>query len=221
MQGLGLEMGGSGMQQQHQQDRELSNSAHLSTTTTKSDQPKETIPKKMTWASIASQPAKPQTRTNSSSLTLKKKGPGMPPPPMVPGKHNMDIGTWDSPSKNGPIMVPAPAPPVIVPPPIIEPSPLSQQKVSSNNNNASSSGSGSGGGTGMPTPQQQHQQQIHSNAPQQQQHNMHMQQQQHVGGGQQMRPSWSGPNNRGPHPGMIAPQQIQQQRSNMGPGQGK
>lgn len=61
MQGLGLEMGGSGMQQhQQQQERELSNSAHLSTT--KSDQPKETIPKKMTWASIASQPAKPQTR---------------------------------------------------------------------------------------------------------------------------------------------------------------
>lgn len=62
MQGLGLEMGGPGVQQQHhqQQDRELSNSAHLSSS--KSDQPKETIPKKMTWASIASQPAKPQTR---------------------------------------------------------------------------------------------------------------------------------------------------------------
>lgn len=136
----------------------------------------------------------------------------MPPPPMVPGKHNMDIGTWDSPSKNGPIMVPPPAPPVIVPPPIIEPSPLSQQK---NSNNSSG-----GGVAGMPTPQQ-HQSQpqtTHTNAPQQ--HNMHMQQQ-HAGG-PPMRP-WSGPNNRGPHPGMMAPpmQQHQQQRSNMGPGQGE
>lgn len=54
-------------------------------------------PKKTTWASIASQPVKSsQTRM---SATLKKK-PGMPshikvpPPPMIPGKHNMsmDIG---------------------------------------------------------------------------------------------------------------------------------
>ncbi|KAL1132086.1 hypothetical protein AAG570_010044, partial [Ranatra chinensis] len=30
------------------------------------------------------------------SAGVKKKGPGMPPPPMVPGKHNMDIiGTWE------------------------------------------------------------------------------------------------------------------------------
>lgn len=50
-------------------------------------------PKKMTWASIASQPAKPQPQVTSSGM--KKKGPGMPPPPMVPGKHNMDIGTWE------------------------------------------------------------------------------------------------------------------------------
>lgn len=138
----------------------------------------------------------------------------MPPPPMVPGKHNMDIGTWDSPSKNGPIMVPSPAPPVIVPPPIIEPSPLSQQKVSNN----SSGGGGGGSGTAMPTPQQQqHQQPTHPNA-QPQQHNLHMQQQ-HIGG-PPMRPSWSGPNNRGPHPGMMAPPIQHQQRSNMGPGQG-
>nr|CAD7598349.1 unnamed protein product [Timema genevievae] len=54
-------------------------------------------PKKMTWASIASQPAKPQPPVSSGGM--KKKGPGMPPPPMVPGKHNMDIGTWEG--KNG------------------------------------------------------------------------------------------------------------------------
>lgn len=60
---------------------------------TSSTASKETAdkPKKMTWATIASQPVKSsQTRVSS---TLKKK-PGMPPPPMIPGKHNMDIGTW-------------------------------------------------------------------------------------------------------------------------------
>lgn len=30
------------------------------------------------------------------SQGLKKKGPGMPPGPIIPGKHNMDIGTWDT-----------------------------------------------------------------------------------------------------------------------------
>ncbi|XP_067014569.1 YTH domain-containing family protein 3 [Anabrus simplex] len=54
-------------------------------------------PKKMTWATIAGQPAKPQPQVSSGGM--KKKGPGMPPPPMVPGKHNMDIGTWEG--KNG------------------------------------------------------------------------------------------------------------------------
>lgn len=34
-------------------------------------------PKKLTWASIASQPAKPQVTVQNSGL--KKKGPGMPP----------------------------------------------------------------------------------------------------------------------------------------------
>lgn len=47
-------------------------------------------PKKTTWASIASQPAKPQLTLQNQGL--KKKGPGMPPGPIVPGKHNMDIG---------------------------------------------------------------------------------------------------------------------------------
>ncbi|XP_044751533.1 YTH domain-containing family protein 2 isoform X2 [Coccinella septempunctata] len=51
-------------------------------------------PKKTTWASIASQPAKPQLTVQNQAL--KKKGPGMPPGPIVPGKHNMDIGTWDT-----------------------------------------------------------------------------------------------------------------------------
>ena len=48
-------------------------------------------PKKLTWASIASQPAKPQ-------LTTKKKS--MVPPPMVtPRTPSLDIGTWEN--KNG------------------------------------------------------------------------------------------------------------------------
>lgn len=68
------------------------------------EQQQKDAPRKTTWASIASQPAKP-TVTQTSTI-LKKKGPGMPPPPMVPGRHNMDIGTWDSPSKNGPPLVP-------------------------------------------------------------------------------------------------------------------
>lgn len=37
-----------------------------------------------------------------------KKGPGMPPPPMVPGKHNFDVNTWDVPNNNPP---PVPSPP--------------------------------------------------------------------------------------------------------------
>lgn len=133
MQDMGLDQDGGGGA--NYRDTQTTTKAQASTA-------KETssVPKKMTWASIASQPAKPQIRANSSSSTLKKKGPGMPPPPMVPGKHNMDIGTWDSP-KNGSAIIPPP--PVPSPPPVIdEPSPLSQQhqpKSHSNygNNNGS------------------------------------------------------------------------------------
>ncbi|XP_056642644.1 YTH domain-containing family protein 3 [Diorhabda sublineata] len=66
-------------------------------------------PKKATWASIASQPAKPQLSIQNQGL--KKKGPGMPPGPIVPGKHNMDIGTWDT-NKTPPQL-----PPVVTNPP--------------------------------------------------------------------------------------------------------
>ncbi|XP_018319503.1 YTH domain-containing family protein 2 isoform X2 [Agrilus planipennis] len=69
-----------------------------------SDTSKESsVPKKTTWASIASQPAKPQLTAQNQGL--KKKGPGMPPGPIVPGKHNIDIGTWDT-SKNTPPQLP-------------------------------------------------------------------------------------------------------------------
>lgn len=49
-------------------------------------------PKKMTWASIASQPARPQPP--------KLQPKSIPRAPVLPGKHgNMDIGTWEG--KNG------------------------------------------------------------------------------------------------------------------------
>jgi len=51
-------------------------------------------PKKMSWANVASQPAKP------APPPIKNKKPGVLPPPVVgTGKHNMDIGTWDSGAK--------------------------------------------------------------------------------------------------------------------------
>ncbi|XP_020817241.1 YTH domain-containing family protein 2 [Drosophila serrata] len=68
-------------------------------------------PKKTTWASIASQPAKLTSRTASTTSNNKKKGPGMPPPPMVPGKHNLDVNVWDLPN-NKPPLVPSPPSPI-------------------------------------------------------------------------------------------------------------
>lgn len=70
---------------------------------------KDAGPKKMTWANIASQPAKPQITTSTTST--KKKGFG-PPPPMIPGKHNLEL--TDGPTSNGPLV--PPSPPVIQPP---------------------------------------------------------------------------------------------------------
>ncbi|XP_033163628.1 YTH domain-containing family protein [Drosophila mauritiana] len=68
-------------------------------------------PKKTTWASIASQPAKLTSRAASTTSNSKKKGPGMPPPPMVPGKHNLDVNVWDLPN-NKPPPVPSPPSPI-------------------------------------------------------------------------------------------------------------
>lgn len=171
------------------------------------------VPKKMTWASIASQPAKPQIRANSTSSTLKKKGPGMPPPPMVPGKHNMDIGTWDSP-KNGPALVPTPPPPVPSPPPVIEPSPLSQQVTKSNNNsnnaninhnnNSNNNNAGAGGNLASnngaqphpPSQHQAHQQRQYDGPPPQNTSYGRDYRDGGSGPGQMHRPNWHAPNNR-------------------------
>lgn len=119
---------------------------------------------------------------------------------MVPGKHNMDIGTWDSP-KNGPVLVPPPVPVITAPPPI-EPSPLSQQK----SNSLSSVG---------PLPGQSQSMSMSGSGAQQ--HNQHAQHHQQMSG-PQTRPAWSG-GNRAPHPGMMAP--TQHQRQNMGQSHGK
>lgn len=58
--------------------------------------------KKTTWAAVAKQPVKPMISLTS---VTKKKGPGMPPPPMIPGKND---GHWE----NKTIAKPPP-PPVI------------------------------------------------------------------------------------------------------------
>ncbi|XP_059621852.1 YTH domain-containing family protein 1 isoform X2 [Phlebotomus argentipes] len=183
MQGLGLEMAGG----QHHDKEATSNSVNSKAShhDHPSHQPKESVPKKMTWASVASQPAKPQV--NTTTLTVKKKGPGMPPPPMVPGKHNLDIGTWDSPSKNGPLV---PPPVVTAPPPPVVPSPLVV-----NNQKAAGQPSASTNHPGMgPPPPQMHQ-------------NMGPPPPNDGPNNQSMRPAWSGPN-RPPmqgHPGMGMP----------------
>ncbi|CAB3386703.1 Hypothetical predicted protein [Cloeon dipterum] len=58
--------------------------------------------KKLTWASVASTPAKPTPQ-------VKKKAGGLLPPPMLQTKHNMDIGTWEA--KNGGAALKPVAPP--------------------------------------------------------------------------------------------------------------
>ena len=50
-------------------------------------------PKKLTWASIASQPAKPQLATKKKSM--------VPPPMVTPRTPSLDIGTWENKSGSG------------------------------------------------------------------------------------------------------------------------
>lgn len=127
---------------------------------------KEQGPKKMTWATIASQPAKPQISTTST--TIKKKGLG-PPPPMIPGKHNMELTDgWDTPKT----VVP-PSPPVIQAP---QPELIEKQNNSNYEgqpawptpgqaqNQAPSSATGNNNNNSYPAQQQPpHQQQQHQN----------------------------------------------------------
>ncbi|XP_050419651.1 YTH domain-containing family protein 1 isoform X2 [Adelges cooleyi] len=65
-----------------------------------------------TWASVAKQPAKPMI---SLASVTKKKAPGMPPPPMILGKHD---GHWETKTVAKP-----PPPPVVqvqIPVPVIQ-----------------------------------------------------------------------------------------------------
>lgn len=87
-------------------------------------EPKE--PRKITWASVASQPAKPVPPL-SSSQGMKKKA-GMPPPPIVPGRHNMDIGTWGEGKSSAPPPPTAPPPPQVQPPIPPPPPPVQRQQ---------------------------------------------------------------------------------------------
>ncbi|KAJ8683932.1 hypothetical protein QAD02_019724 [Eretmocerus hayati] len=72
-------------------------------------------PRKITWASVASQPAKPVIPL-STNQGIKKKT-GIAPPPIIPGKHNMDIGTWGEgkASMPPPKAPPPPSPPTVQP----------------------------------------------------------------------------------------------------------
>lgn len=143
--------------------------------------------RKMTWASIASQPPKPTVST-TSSLGIKKK-PGMPPPPMVPGRHNMDIGTWDSPAKTG-------AP--LVPPPIIQTAPPQPPKTdfgssSDTHSNGRSNGGMNNQNPAWPTPGQATT--LEAQGQQQQQMQQSQQQQQYQSQNQQSRSNDRGMDN--------------------------
>ena len=99
--------------------------------------------KKMSWANIASQPAKPVPPPSKS------KKPGVLPPPVVVGaKHNMDIGTWDGAKQNG-----GPPPPVITGPPPTGPPPKSGN-INNQNRGSWAGGAGPRGvrGPGGPPP---------------------------------------------------------------------
>nr|SVE91217.1 EOG090X08DF [Daphnia sinensis] len=146
MQGLSLETTKSATTQEPQQQQQQSQQ-----------------PKKLTWASIASQPAKPQ-------LTTKKKS--MVPPPMVtPRTPSLDIGTWEN--KNGgavhPSSVPAPQHHVTsavqpaAAPTVQQPAPSPSKPI----------------GQSQPSPQQLQQQQQQQQQQEQQQEQQQQQQQQH------------------------------------------
>ncbi|XP_058118954.1 YTH domain-containing family protein isoform X2 [Anopheles coustani] len=202
MQGLGFGSSGSMHSNNHSSGGGGGGNASVSKYYHQQQQQKE-APKKMTWATIASQPAKPQV--NTTSTTVKKKGPGMPPPPMIPGKHNMDIGTWDSPSKNGPSAV-VPTPPPIVPPPVLDgPSPLADPGPAPSSK-TSGGHRDSAGGPHCERPSDR--QSSHQSSSHHHNHHHQQQQQQHHHQQQNMGPAGM-QSSRWPTPGQA---QIQQQQ---------
>ncbi|XP_076661428.1 YTH domain-containing family protein isoform X2 [Halictus rubicundus] len=139
-------------------------------------EPKE--PRKITWASVASQPAKPVPPLSSSQGMRKKAG--MPPPPIVPGKHNMDIGTWGEGKSSAP--PPTAPPPPQVQPPVPPPPPLVQRQRPPPppcwNRQPTTPPSPPQSQIHMPPPPQQQQQHQPQQQHQQQQQQHHQQQQQ-------------------------------------------
>lgn len=178
----GLSIGGSGGGELPRQDQQ-----HPQQATAQQIKPEPKEPRKITWASVASQPAKPVPPL-SSSQGMKKKA-GMPPPPIVPGKHNMDIGTWGEGKSSAPPPPTAPPPPQVQPPipPPIPPPPVQRQQRSQQPPQPCWNRQPSVTAT-PPIPQSQSQTQIHVQTqihmpPQSQQHQQshqqHHQQQQH------------------------------------------
>ncbi|KYM99289.1 PREDICTED: YTH domain-containing family protein 3-like [Cyphomyrmex costatus] len=177
----GLSIGGSGGSELPRQDQQHPQQA---TAQQIKSEPKE--PRKITWASVASQPAKPVPPL-SSSQGMKKKA-GMPPPPIVPGKHNMDIGTWGEGKSSAPpptALPPPQMPPIPPPPPPVQRQQRPQQPPQPCWNRQPST-------TATPpipqpqsqtqihmSPQSQQHQQSHQHHHQQQQHQQQVQQQQH------------------------------------------
>ncbi|KAL0103393.1 hypothetical protein PUN28_017571 [Cardiocondyla obscurior] len=115
-----LSIGGTGGGELPRQDQ------HPQQATAQQIKPEPKEPRKITWASVASQPAKPVPPL-SSSQGMKKKA-GMPPPPIVPGKHNMDIGTWGEGKSSAPPPPTAPPPPQVQPPIPPPPPPVQRQQ---------------------------------------------------------------------------------------------
>nr|SVE74262.1 EOG090X08DF [Daphnia barbata] len=73
-------------------------------------------PKKLTWASIASQPAKPQLATKKKSM--------VPPPMVTPRTPSLDIGTWEN-KNGGPVNAPSAPTAQLQGPSAAQPSPAS------------------------------------------------------------------------------------------------
>nr|SVE73015.1 EOG090X08DF [Ceriodaphnia reticulata] len=170
MQGLALET--AKPVQHHQQHHHHHHHHHHHQQQQPQQQQQETVqqqpqPKKLTWASIASQPAKPQLATKKKSM--------VPPPMVTPRTPSLDIGTWEN--KNGSNNQAAPhhqqqpqqqqqqpTPPAVQPPPAVQQQ--QQQPVSVPSKPVQS----------HPQPQYQQQQQQH-HAQQQQQYQQQQQQQ--------------------------------------------
>jgi len=82
-----VEQGLKGVSLNDKHDVTVKETGHQSSASQGHSQAAPSGPKKMTWASIASQPARPQPQMKPKSI---------PRAPVLPGKHgNIEIGTWE------------------------------------------------------------------------------------------------------------------------------